>query len=82
MADRFDVLLKPLFLTEEEAMALLEMCLLTTAPDSALNFCILRSVGDLCRRFLRAAPEEPAFMISASRPSHPQAGLAVVPLSV
>jgi len=44
---------KPLYLTEEEALALLEMCLLTEAEDDPLKAVALDRLSNLCREFLR-----------------------------
>lgn len=44
---------KSLQLTEEEALALLDMCLCTEAPDDKVRRETMRRVGDLCREFIR-----------------------------
>lgn len=41
-------------LTEEEALALLEICLHTKAEDDLLKVRVMDKVGDLCREFIKA----------------------------
>ena len=41
-------------LTEEEAIALLEICLHTKAEDDLLKVRVMDKVGDLCREFIKA----------------------------
>ncbi len=45
---------KPLYLTEQEALALLEMCLLTAAEEKEAHAGVLMHLSGLCREFLRA----------------------------
>ncbi len=42
---------RALMLTEEEALALLEMCALTLAPDRQVHRSVVDRVGGLCRQF-------------------------------
>ena len=50
---------KPLYLTQEEALTLMEMCLFSSAEDSPINGRVLLHVSDLCRQFLRTEAAEP-----------------------
>jgi len=49
---------KPLHLTEEEALALLEICMLTDLEDSPVCAQAMTKLGLLCREFMR--PDLPA----------------------
>ncbi len=70
MATQFETMQKPLYLTEDEAMALLDMCLLTTAEDTIIRAQTMDRVGDLCRRFLQT-DVEPVERVVACRPRLP-----------
>lgn len=59
MYRRPDAPQKFLYLTEEEAMALLEMCLLSQAQLDPIHSQALLRVSDLCREFLHAPAPEP-----------------------
>lgn len=43
---------KALFLSEEEAMALLDLCLMSRADDDPLRVRALRKLADLVRRYI------------------------------
>ena len=44
---------RPLFLSQEEAVALLEICLLAQTGDDPVKAEAMRKIGDLCREFYR-----------------------------
>jgi hypothetical protein len=44
---------KPLYLTEEEALALLDLCLLSNAEDDPIKEQAVRKVSSICREFIR-----------------------------
>jgi hypothetical protein len=50
---------KPLYLSEDEAFALLDMCLLTEAQDDPLKSQAVDQLAGLCRGFLRRDDEIP-----------------------
>lgn len=52
---------KPIYLTEEEAMALLDICLLSTAEDDPIKEKAVKRVSSVCREFLKAAHNECSF---------------------
>ena len=57
-----------LSLTEEEAVALLEICLHTKADDDALKAQVMEKVGELCREFIKSGDHGlPAQGIRADR---------------
>jgi hypothetical protein len=60
---------KPLYLTEEEAMALLEMCLLSQAQTDSIHSQALLRVSNLCRGFLHAPSTEPVYRPILRRPA-------------
>ena len=45
-------------LTEDEALALLEICFHTKAEDDAIKVQVMDKVGDLCREFIKSNREE------------------------
>jgi hypothetical protein len=45
--------LRPVFLTEDEAVALLEICLFSQGGDDPVRAEALRKISDLCREFFR-----------------------------
>jgi hypothetical protein len=47
----------PVHLTEEEALALLDLCLVTEKEDNAARIRAMRKLGDLCRDYDRARRE-------------------------
>jgi hypothetical protein len=51
---------KTLHLTQEEALALLDMCLCTQTDDNALRTSAMDKLAALCRDFLRSDPAEAA----------------------
>src|SRR5579871_5324487 len=69
---------KPLYLTEEEALALLEICMMTDLEDSTVGAQALTKLGGLCREFMRselpiqAVVSEP---LETTRPSRVQRAL-------
>jgi hypothetical protein len=44
-------------LTEDEALALLEICLHTRAEDDATKVRVMDKVGELCREFIKASDQ-------------------------
>jgi hypothetical protein len=57
-----------LTLTDEEALALLEICLHSKVEDDALKEHVIHKVGDLCRDFIKAgSTEAPALPIVVDR---------------
>jgi hypothetical protein len=51
---------KSLHLTQDEAMALLDMCLCTRMDDDAMRASAIHKLAALCRDFLRSDPAEAA----------------------
>jgi hypothetical protein len=49
---------KTLSLTEEEALALLEICFHSRLNDDPLKERVIQKVGDLCRDFIRTGGDE------------------------
>ncbi len=45
--------IRPVFLTQEEAVALLEICLYSQSGDDPVKAEAMRKLGDLCREFFR-----------------------------
>ena len=56
-----------LCLTEEEAIALLEICLHTKAEDDALKARVMDKVGELCREFFKAGGQGVPAQVMADR---------------
>ncbi len=50
--------LKPLTLTEDEAMVLLELCLYSKVEDDPIRAIILTKVSALCKEFIRPDSDE------------------------
>ena len=50
--------IKPLFLTEEEAIAMLDMCLMSNMETDPVKECAMLKMSDLVRRYIQE--EEPA----------------------
>ncbi len=51
---------KTLSLTEEEALALLEICFHSKVDDEPMKERVIHMVGDLCRDFIRSETQDPA----------------------
>lgn len=50
---------RSLLLNEEEALALLEICLYTNDDDSVIRTALMTRIGDLCRDFLHPLQGSP-----------------------
>ena len=52
--------MRQLSLSQEEAIALLEICLHTKADDDLLKVQVMEKVGELCREFIKGERQERA----------------------
>jgi hypothetical protein len=59
---------KPLCLTEDEAMSLLDIILLSPVELTAVQRSAILKLSEHCRQFLREESEQPAFPVTDLKP--------------
>jgi len=55
---------KPLCLTEEEALSLLDLVLVSPADLTPIQRAAFLKLAEHCRQFLREEPDDPAFPVN------------------
>jgi len=68
--------IKPLFLSEEEVMAILDLCLMSPAELDDVKERVVRKVTDLARSYLRGSASQVGHIHSTNGPNAPAASAA------